>query len=161
MGQTWEHSSHEVTQTAGGRRGGVASALPMNPEWDSQSTWPTSFMLNMHITKRLLPLPCCIPLLTMWSRVGQSYRSHVVCESVTALPPALFTLQLQQYHRDKIFEETHKLTLLVLVWKLRQLIAHHRNFTWHFWHKTNISRSLVLLLLAGQALPPAPHTKAT
>jgi len=32
MGQTWEHSSHEVTQTAGGRRGGVASALPMNPE---------------------------------------------------------------------------------------------------------------------------------
>ena len=67
-----EGELHEVTQTAGGRRGGVASALPMNPEqqsldteWDSQSTWPTSFMLNMHITKRLLPLRCCIPLLTM------------------------------------------------------------------------------------------------
>jgi len=48
------------------------------------------------------------------THVGLGYRSHVVCESVTALPPALFTLWLQVYHQDKIFEGTHKLTSLVL-----------------------------------------------
>ena len=54
-----------------------------------------------------------VKLLTL-TRVGQSYRSHVVCESVTTLPPVLFTPQLQLYHQDKIFEGTNKLTLLVL-----------------------------------------------
>ena len=39
------------------------------------------------------------------TRVGQSYRSHVV--SVTTLPPALLTLWLELYHQDKIFEETN------------------------------------------------------
>ena len=59
----------------------------------------------------LHPLKICA--INLHSCVGGGYTSHPV--SVTALPPALFTLQLQQYHRDKIFEETHKLTLLVLV----------------------------------------------
>ena len=45
-----------------------------------------------------------------------------VCESVTILSPALFTLWLQLHHQDKIFEVMHKLTSVVLkssAWKLR------------------------------------------
>jgi len=44
-------------------------------EWDSQSTWPTSFTLNMHISSPREGInlhPC----------VGRGCRSHPVCESV-------------------------------------------------------------------------------
>ena len=76
-------------------------------EWDSQSTWPTSFMLNMHISSPrevINPHPC----------VGRSYRSHPVCESVTALSPALFTLRLQPCYQDEMVEVMYKLPSLVL-----------------------------------------------
>jgi len=50
-----------------------------------------------------------LTLTRVWAKLQKSCG-----ESVTALPPALFTLWLQLYHQDKMFEETHKLTLLVL-----------------------------------------------
>jgi len=79
----------------------------LDTEWDSQSTWPTSFMLDMHISSArevIKPHPC----------VGRSYRSHPVCESVTALSPAMFTLRLQPCYQDEILEVIRKLTSLVL-----------------------------------------------
>ena len=79
----------------------------LDTEWDSQSTWPTSFMLNMHISSPR-------EIINPHPYVGRSYRSPPVCKSVTALLPALFTLWLQPCYQDKILEVMHKLPSVVL-----------------------------------------------
>ena len=83
------------------------------------------------------------------TRVGQSYRSHVVSESVTALPPALFTLRLQLRisPRQNMWgnTQTNFACAKMLSLKATTVNSSSQNYIWHFWQKTDTSRSLVLL----------------
>ena len=136
-----------VTWTLGGYRWGVASAVPMNPQQCSHlilnrihKHMGHPFHVDLAQFKVCFPSPLHplkICAINLHSCVGGGYTSHPV--SVTALPPALFTLQLQLCCQYKIFGTTQtNFTCAKLSPKVATVYT--SPWSYHLWQNMESSR---------------------